>query len=280
MKFIQISDLHFRASNAFKVEALINNIISHYKDEDKKPLVVVTGDLVEGARKSEMEKCYIILKRLKDAGHDILICSGNHDVKTTRNYLLFKVHGSIFSTRAYNNFNSIFTNLLPQESWNLPDQENDLKFFPKVNKYGNTYFIGLDSNNKERLPTGSIGSEQMENLKLQIERIKAESEAKKIVVYLHHNIFWFDPGVAIGRLDANRLKLTDRYDLRNLLKDNVEVVLFGHFHRNIEYSSRAEKLGIKIINLAGNCVFSRDIITWFEFDMNTISMTKIEKSIV
>lgn len=266
MKTIHISDLHYRTSRAKKINHLVDKIIEQYSNEAIKPVIIISGDLVESPRKERMLACYQVLIRLKEAGHDLLICPGNHDVKKTRKILHKKMHGAKYSASSVKRFNKIFKPLLPTESWNLPEVENDLLNFPKVNKYGNYYFIGLDSNNTENFPTGTIGTEQKNELKKQIQRIKEEDVNNKIIIYLHHNLFWFDPGVFPGRIDGNWLALTDRYDLRKILKNQVDAIMFGHFHVNTNYSNRADELGNPLMQLAGDSVMSSGV-RWFEFDL-------------
>ena len=284
MKIIHLSDLHYRKSESKKTKSLVEHILNHYSEEKEKPLIIITGDLVESPKSERMEGCFNHLNLLKDAGHDILICPGNHDVKNTRviNLLLkkYNVHGATYSSKAPIEFNNVFSPLLPKKSWDLPDGQNDLLHFPRINKYGNYYFIGLNSNNKEDYPTGTIGTEQLEQLQSQIKRIKSESSDNKIIVYLHHNIFWFDPGIIKTKIDGNWLRLTDRYDLRHILKDQVDAVMFGHFHTNLDYSKRAEKLGIPLINLAGNCTLnSGGHINWYELDLENKTVSPYKKAI-
>lgn len=278
MKVIHISDLHFKSSRSDKINNLITKIIEEYSQERIKPLVIITGDLVEGPSLIRMKNCYAILKRLKEAGHDVLLCPGNHDVKGTLKILWKEVHGSKYIEGALLEFNTIFSPLLPQESWELPQETNNLLNYPRVNKYDNYYFIGLDSNNNKDNATGTIGSEQLDKLKNQIYRIKSENINNKITVYFHHNLFSFDPGAIPGSLDAKKVRLTDRKELRSILKDDVDAIMFGHFHVNKNYSSRLEELGNPLLQLAGNCVFSKNEVNWFEFDLEQNLITEFSKS--
>src|SRR4029079_1963882 len=72
---IHLSGLHFGAHDPRLVEAVETRI-----DEEEPDLGVISGDFTQRARTEQFEEAFSFLERLKDAGHEVLGVSGNHDV--------------------------------------------------------------------------------------------------------------------------------------------------------------------------------------------------------
>ncbi len=76
MKIIHVSDLHYGKYRQ-SIKTLFDTIISTYKSKEIKPLVVITGDLVDKPKRDLMNSCKKQLERLKQEGFEMLICHGN-----------------------------------------------------------------------------------------------------------------------------------------------------------------------------------------------------------
>ncbi len=74
-RLIHLSDLHFGAHDPVLVEAVERRL-----DEEAPDLVVVSGDLTQRARTEQFEQAGAFLRRVRDAGHEVLAVPGNHDV--------------------------------------------------------------------------------------------------------------------------------------------------------------------------------------------------------
>ena len=233
MKIIHISDLHHPKFN--KAEKLIGKIIEHYQNIDIKPIVIISGDLVNTVD----EKCYSeikgILQKLKSAGFDLLLCPGNHDLK-------LKGSLSSITDKQRKLFRDSFFDLLPKSS----SVSNDLYHYPLVNKYENHYFIGLDSNTSgKRTAKGLIGTKQLNLLENLLSEIKTENENAKIILYLHHFPF------GMNKLASWWFLLRDGNKLLEVIKNKVNVVLFGHIHCTHRFTEEEKKFNIDFIQLNG-----------------------------
>ena len=74
-RLIHLSDLHFGAHDPVLVEAVERRL-----DEEAPDLVVVSGDFTQRARTEQFEQAGAFLRRVRDAGHEVLAVPGNHDV--------------------------------------------------------------------------------------------------------------------------------------------------------------------------------------------------------
>ncbi|MEM7085244.1 MAG: metallophosphoesterase [Bacteroidota bacterium] len=260
MKIIHISDLHFPVTND-KTECLVKGIIEHYREYEIKPVLILTGDILDSPGYSDdvFIKVKNILHELKLDGYKMLICPGNHDVK--RNGI--KRRRSIPANKK--KFNQVFKELLC-EGHNYLNPKNDLLSFPLVHKISDVVFIGLDSMSKNqkyaKAARGIIGSRQLIKLKSYIDQARKEHPSCKIVVYLHHNPMGY---FIISKLHTWGTKLKDRTSLLNGLKD-TDALLFGHIHFDKRYSSKESKYKINCIQLSGGSTHGEDT-GWTEIDL-------------
>ena len=74
-RLIHLSDLHFGAHDPVLVEAVERRL-----DEEAPDLVDVSGDFTQRARTEQFEQAGAFLRRVRDAGHEVLAVPGNHDV--------------------------------------------------------------------------------------------------------------------------------------------------------------------------------------------------------
>ncbi|KAA3606440.1 MAG: hypothetical protein D8M57_16070 [Candidatus Scalindua sp. AMX11] len=222
-KFIQLSDLHIRKSNGKEengnCEKIVKHIINKYSDD--KPVVLLTGDIVDDGRAEQYKNAVNILKPLVDNNFTVLASPGNHD---------YGPMGNFYTEVSQRNFqNYILCELLGnQEAQKAGVKMEDL--YPMVTVVDDVIFIGIDSvvgaeDQFMHFASGEVGDEQREKLK-DILRSQKDS-GKKIVSFFHHHPF-------------NRkfvLELDDSKEVMKILTGNVDVLCFGHDHKSEVWSS-------------------------------------------
>jgi len=201
-KIIHLSDLHVGHEECgAKFHALIDNI-TFLKQPAKNYIIVITGDIVENAMHSEyIDEAVDAIEQLKERGYKVLVVPGNHDygtgVKGDKKFV------DVFKERY---FKSVKIS------------------YPKLDIIGKIAFIGLDSTAEELdwydrfFSEGELGKEQLKRLKKILK--KPEVAIRKKVVYLHHHPFDFKLG----------MQLKDNEDLRKIIENKIDVLLFGHYH--------------------------------------------------
>lgn len=266
MNIIHISDLHYGATGE-KTEKLVDKIINHYKEIEVKPLIINTGDLVEDGKKWQMRKCKKILNRLIDEGFEMLICPGNHDIKN---------NGYLPIIKGLKRFDEYFAELLPANSNFYGHEDNNLLDFPIVNNYNEFYFIGLDSNEKQRGigAKGELGSAQLRELNETIEEIRIANLRAKIIVYLHHNPFRYNINLP-WLFDYENMKLIKRKQFLETIKGKIDVLLFGHAHWYDRLVNDEKKYGISLIQLGADSTHKKDKVRFTEIDLLNYSVKRI-----
>lgn len=240
MKIAHISDLHY-GDNRVDVEGLTQRIINTYKSDQQKPLIIISGDLIHTPLIAYMEKCKNLLQNLKNEGFEMLICHGNHDFKENG---VFKVDNGL------DNFNKHFKDLIARGNLN-GDDKNDFYSYPIVHQFDKYAFIGLNSNEKPHYFTanGEFKKAQL-NKAIQFSKdFKSKNENAVIVAYFHHDPFKFNFRFPV-------MKLIKRKRFQELFKNHFDVFLFGHYHFDIPYDSKAKELGIKLAISAGGSTYN------------------------
>lgn len=203
-KIIHLSDTHVGYKNlATRLSNLVTRMIFH-KTPAENYVVIVTGDIVENATKNEnYEKAIAHIKKLENAGFDVLVVPGNHDYGT----------GSFGYSKYIKKFKQCFFG------------ESTVSY-PKLDIINNIAFIGLDSMAEEvhwydRLfSEGELGEEQLKRL-ADILTSESVKQSQYTVVYLHHHPF--HPRRFHQLKDSKALKAT--------LEDHtIDALLFGHNH--------------------------------------------------
>lgn len=259
MKIIHISDLHYPDSGENPV-ILIQRIISHYKKVKTKPLIVLTGDLVDTTtRKRYFMEARTLLGQLIDNNFKLMICPGNHDLKA------FGVAPIIKGRIRFDNY---FKDLLPKGNNYFGDPDNNFFDFPIVHQFKSHYFIGLDSMAEEWGPgtTGELGTEQLEELAEILAEIRSKEKKPIITVYLHHHPLKFN-------YRPRLLRLKDRQLLLKTI-EGVNILLFGHIHFNERFPEDEKKYNINVICLTGGCAYGRNI-DWTEINTKDFSVKMV-----
>jgi len=203
-KIIHLSDLHVGHEECgANFRAIIDNITS-LKQPAKNYIILITGDIVDNANHSEqIDEAVEAIEQLKERGYRVLAIPGNHDYGNG-------VRG-----------NKKFVTLFKEKYFKSTEIS-----YPKLDIIGKTAFIGLDSTAEELhwhdrfFSEGELGKEQLRRLKKILK--EPEVASRKKVVYLHHHPFDFKPG----------MQLKDKKGLKKIIENNIDVLLFGHYHKN------------------------------------------------
>jgi len=203
-KIIHLSDLHVGYRDCGKRFHTIVRNIKKLQQPAKDFIIVITGDLADNANINEhREEAASGIEELQRAGFRVLVVPGNHDYGTGT--FGNPVFVSIFKNRF---FGTVETN------------------YPRLDIFDDMAFIGLDSTAEELswhdrlLAQGELGKDQLQRLKNILEDPLLDK--RKIIVYLHHHPFDFK----VGR------QLKDSDNLKEVLENRADLLLFGHYHRN------------------------------------------------
>jgi 3',5'-cyclic AMP phosphodiesterase CpdA len=208
IKFIHISDLHIHATerrdnrNCRKVVDFIGR---HYPDE--KPIVLITGDIVDDGKEVQYQNAVSILKPL---------VNGNHS---------YGPFGNIYTEESQQLFQDYILDKLIKlpEASRYGTKMEDL--YPMVTIKDNVLFVGLDSvvgneNDFLHFASGEVGEIQREKLAIILRR----NPGRKVVVYFHHHPFYRNG------FKKFVMEMDDAKEVLRILAGLVDFVCFGHKH--------------------------------------------------
>lgn len=245
MKIIHISDTHIGSGNAVeRFERIIDDI--HQVTAGGGTWVLVhTGDLIDRAGAAEADTAIHLLNKLADGSGGgaipLLLTPGNHD---------YGWSWHIDRDRAAE-FRATFA---PYIFGAAPAQ------FPTLRIIENCAFIGLDSSASEFgiikgfFAEGDLGAEQRDRLETLLDDPALRGLTK--VVYMHHHPFIDSYSVRPDLGDRHyfakvyqwygrsRLRLKDANSLLQVLRDRIDLLLFGHKHYGLDHCFEAKRYGI------------------------------------
>jgi len=209
-KIIHLSDLHVGHKECGDRFRLIIDSISKTCRPSSDYIVVITGDIADNAFHREYhEEAAAGIKMLEETGYRVLVIPGNHDYGT-----------GIMAKRK-------FAGLFKEKFFG-----NRKISYPKVDIIDDFAFIGLDSTagelnwNDRFFSEGELGKAQLKRLKRILR--KPEVASRRKAVYLHHHPFDFK--LAMQLKDSEELKL--------IIENQADLLLFGHYHRDKETATR------------------------------------------
>lgn len=203
-KIIHLSDLHVGHEDCgANFRAIIDNI-TFLKQPSDNYIVLITGDIVDNANRSEqIDEAVEAIELLKESGYKVLVIPGNHDYGT----------GSMGDAK--------FVDIFKERHYRSKEFT-----YPKLDIIDEIAFIGLDTTAEELhwrdrfLAEGELGQGQLMRLEKMLE--VPEINGLKKVVYLHHHPFDFKLG----------MQLRDSHHLKRVIENRIDMLLFGHLHRN------------------------------------------------
>lgn len=212
MKIVHLTDLHLGipACNAVfeKVATNIVNTLTPASDY----VIVITGDLMDSVESiADYQPAIDAVNRFRNADFKVLVVPGNHDYgKGAHQYAHFV---PAFKEAFYG-------------TWDFT--------YPRKDVIDGVAFIGLDSMEAEVAgdavwADGRLGEAQLTRLEKMLSNDITIRDASKRVLYLHHRPFDY---MAVGHL------LNDRDQLKTVVRDKVDVMLFGHKHKSKVFNRR------------------------------------------
>lgn len=201
---LHLSDLHLGAENSTeRMQKLVSAILARFKGGER-PVIVITGDLVNSPFGDSYRKAEKHFDQLRNAGFSVLVVPGNHD------------------------YGFGFFNWPPYErKFRQTFLRKPEAGYPRLDILGDIAFIGLDSSAAELHffdllgPNGEIGKSQLRKLAALLENSDVRKSRHR-VLYMHHHPN--DSGTFMGLKDWKPLhQLIDRPGL-------FTAVLFGHRH--------------------------------------------------
>lgn len=225
-KIIHLSDLHIGYRDCGKRFRDIIDNIAFLKQPASSYVVVITGDLEENANDPlHAEEAMESVALLEKMGYRVLLIPGNHD----------------YGTGAMGNPDLVA--LFKERFYRTRDV-----VFPKLDIIEGVAFIGLDSTAEELdwhdrvLSEGELGHTQLLRLQELLDGKKLEGLRR--VIYLHHHPFSFK----LWR------HLRDSEELGRVIGNKVDMLMFGHYHRNKATAGRVYhgKWGIRRCYNAGS----------------------------
>lgn len=238
---ILLSDLHIglRGIETARTREIFNKIAITYPGMP----VLVTGDLTDSASLKQFKDTRALLDGLA-ATNPVLSVPGNHD---------YAWKGNILRDDGWEHWVKYLGSPL---GWGKPDVHwLGVDFEPVgidglgVWKHGNTAFFGIDSGDpkdKQVSARGYISKRLADALQTALKKY----ESKTRIAMLHHHPF----------NDKFFTKLSGADRLMNAVKDNCELLLFGHEHKyGIWWNKRGMPLTVSshksTDNISGDCLF-------------------------
>ena len=228
MKILHISDLHIGKEADVRrwkeSEKLVREIKRAWGHDGDKPLVLITGDVVDDGTEVEFIEARRILRPLRGAGFHVVPLPGNHD---------YGWNGAHALEKKFKLFKKYLLGIEHRISYpDVPYSDNDVTLITLNSMLAETgFWDGL-------LADGELGSRQLADLDEIITVLRDErKKTHRIVVALHHHPFLFPDDPPLKKIKeriGHRLK--DGPHLMKLLSGRIDVLLFGHEHRHVDFS--------------------------------------------
>lgn len=225
-RFIQISDLHIHGKKKLEninCEKIVQFIIDKYDGPNRdKPVILLTGDIVDDGKAKQFRSAVKLLKPLIDKKFTVLPVPGNHDYGPCGNFYTEESQADFMKY--------MLAELINYAPAKKPGAKME-KLFPMVTTVGDVVFIGLDSVvGKEdaamHFASGEVGEKQRDKL-VAILTDPSIVLGKRIVVYFHHHPFYHATG----------LEMDDARQVLRILANKAHFVCFGHKHKSNVWSA-------------------------------------------
>ena len=219
---IHLSDLHIDESDreADNLSIIVESIVK-YDWANGKPAILITGDMVNDGKKEQFKKVRAILDPLYRNSFTMLPVPGNHD---------YGWRGNHAEAKRFKHFKSAFY-----------FKENIS--YPQVKEINNHTFIGLNSMKAETgffdglLADGELGQKQLGNLAGILKKCDNRSPGEKVILFIHHHPFLYPDESGLKTFfEKTGHWLKDGDEFMEHIKGKVDILLFGHEHRHLDFS--------------------------------------------
>ena len=238
---IHLSDFHIDDSDheAKNLDIIVKNILE-YDWAGTRPIILITGDMVNDGQKDQFKKVRAILDPLYRNSFTMLPVPGNHD---------YGWRGNHAEAKRFKHFKSAFY-----------FKENIS--YPQVKEINNHTFIGLNSMKAETgffdglLADGELGRKQIDNLKGILKKCDSRPPGEKVIIFIHHHPFLYPDESGLKTLfEKAGHWLKDGEEFMELIKGRVDILLFGHEHRHLDFSQTdiTRQYEIPLILSASQC---------------------------
>jgi 3',5'-cyclic AMP phosphodiesterase CpdA len=225
-RFVQLSDLHIHGKKKLEninCEKIVRFITRKYGGPAAdKPVVLITGDIVDDGKTRQYRRAVKLLKPLVDEGFTILPVPGNHD---------YGPCGNFYEEASQADFlKFMLAELIGYAPAQAPGARME-DLFPMVTPVGDAVYIGLDSvvgkeDTALHFASGQVGKAQRQKL-IEILSDPSVVLGKRIVVYFHHHPFYRQIG----------LEMDDAKKVLRILAGKAHYVCFGHKHQSEVWSA-------------------------------------------
>ena len=229
-RILQISDLHIGEGEEVdkNFDLIVERIIDKGENgndwKENKPLILITGDIVNDGEEVQFIHARNYLYRLSNAGFKLRLIPGNHD---------YGKNGNDANEESFDLYKKYFGNFHEME-YPLCEPLNE------PSSPNGHFLVGLNSMEiftASNFAEGRLGDSQINKVCEFLETHKNRPQNQKMIVYLHHHPFIFpDDGLfrRIGEHVGHRLE--DGKDFMERIKDlKVDMLLFGHEHRHLDF---------------------------------------------
>jgi 3',5'-cyclic AMP phosphodiesterase CpdA len=222
-RIAHLSDIHFGAHDARIVSAT-----EEWLDEHKPDLVIISGDFTQRARIAEFRAAAAYLRRLRQAGHKLLVVPGNHDIP------LYDVATRFLAP--LDRYKRYISPIL------CPWFEND-----------EVAVLGLNTARSLTIKDGRINHDQ---IAIMHDRFSGVAPGKMRVLVTHHPLF----AMPIGK-GGELSEAVGHHDdaVEAACAAGIHIALAGHFHRTYAEEARkmVEKAGAALVIQAGTATSTR-----------------------
>ncbi len=240
-QIIQLSDLHIgkwlefppKTTEENNLKKLVEKICDSYQS-DPKPIILITGDLINDGVPQQYDDAKNLLKELIKSKFIVWPIPGNHDYGRLGNHA---------KKKRFKYFKKAFFD------GNSPHFPHENVVYPQIKKLHGHWFIGLNSMKGELghldgwLADGELGEKQLNDtvgvLKKLNKRSAEKKKKEKVILFLHHHPFIF-PHDKADILEYSAEKAThylkDGEEFMQKISGLVDILLFGHDHEHINFS--------------------------------------------
>lgn len=238
LKIVVTSDLHYldascyenysyMASDLLKGDGKMTNYSDAIMDSfiaqmqiEQPDLIVVTGDLTFNGEKKSHEALVSKFNTLKEAGIEVALINGNHDVGNFFARSFDDVNGSVaVDTVDRKDFKAIYDNLCYKNDKSIDD--NSLSYRLDLNHQYS--LIVLDTNSVTYQQNSGISKDTMSWLETQLKDITEQNKVP--LVAMHHNLAIHSELLYAGYTIDNQEEM-----LALFKQYNVPLTMSGHIH--------------------------------------------------